>query len=67
VNGDLTHGLVVGTALRTLGTWMAILRARTRPGGQVRTVFESVERARRAFGEPCNAGVEQPGWRRLPS
>jgi Zn-dependent protease with chaperone function len=44
VNGDLTHGLVVGTALRTLGTWMAILRARTRPGGQVRTVFESVER-----------------------
>jgi Zn-dependent protease with chaperone function len=43
VNGDLTHGLVVGTALRTLGSWMAILRARTRPRLPSSGVFESVE------------------------
>jgi Zn-dependent protease with chaperone function len=44
VNGDLTHGLVVGTALRTLGSWMAILQARTWLRGPVSNVFESVER-----------------------
>jgi Zn-dependent protease with chaperone function len=44
VNGDLTYGLVVGTALRTLGSWMAILRARTRRAGRVSSIFESVER-----------------------
>jgi Zn-dependent protease with chaperone function len=43
VNGDLTHSLVVGTALRTLGSWMAILRARTRPSRKASNLFESVE------------------------
>ncbi len=44
VNGDLTYGLVVGTALRTLGSWMAILHARTRPRALIGSVVESVER-----------------------
>jgi Zn-dependent protease with chaperone function len=33
VNGDLTHGLVVGSALRTLSDWNAFLAIRFRPQG----------------------------------
>jgi Zn-dependent protease with chaperone function len=39
VNGDLSHGLVVGSALTTLESWMAILHAR--PSGEL-LIWESV-------------------------
>jgi Zn-dependent protease with chaperone function len=43
VNGDLSHGLVVGSALRTLESWMEILDARMRPRGKSNDVIEMFE------------------------
>jgi Zn-dependent protease with chaperone function len=43
VNGDLSHGLVVGSALRTLAGWMAVLYAPTRPRQRAGSVFEALE------------------------